>query len=163
MGDLLAQSQERLKDDLPGRCYELNRRAGLGGAIGTAEEECGGKSVLVPVQRRTPALRQAIHGRLEGIAVEIRETGRIDAQSLTRPTSGSSVRWPATAGGGPFYFLVQSMAEKLVPPFHLSPTTSPLGLISNAWLSPPSSAPRSVIVPLDQRNAWVPFCAAFMM
>jgi hypothetical protein len=50
------------------------------GVVGTAEGECAGKScILVLVERMTPALRQAIPAELEGISVEIRETGRIEA------------------------------------------------------------------------------------
>lgn len=52
------------------------------GVVGTAEGECTGQPcVLVLVERLTPALRQAIPPELEGVAVEIRETGRIERQS----------------------------------------------------------------------------------
>jgi len=51
------------------------------GVVGTAEGECAGKRcVLVLVERLTPALRQAIPSQLDGIPVEIRETGRIEAR-----------------------------------------------------------------------------------
>jgi hypothetical protein len=52
------------------------------GVVGTAEGECAGKPcILVLVERMTPALRQAIPAELEGIPVEIQETGRIEARS----------------------------------------------------------------------------------
>jgi hypothetical protein len=51
------------------------------GVVGTAEGECDGKPcILVLVERLTPALRQAIPSELEGIPVEIRESGRIEAR-----------------------------------------------------------------------------------
>ena len=37
----------------------------------------------------------------------------------------------------------------------LAPTTRPERLMPYAWLSVPPSVPRSVILPLDQRNAWM--------
>ena len=52
----------------------------LKGVVGTAEGECAGRPcILVLVERATPSLRQAIPAQLEGIPVEIRETGRIEA------------------------------------------------------------------------------------
>jgi hypothetical protein len=58
------------------------RLMSLPGVVGTAEGECAGQPcLLVLVERLTPALRQAIPSELEGIPVEIRETGRIDARS----------------------------------------------------------------------------------
>jgi hypothetical protein len=51
------------------------------GVVGTAEGECAGKPcILVLVERMTPPLRQAIPADLEGVRVEIRETGRIEAR-----------------------------------------------------------------------------------
>jgi hypothetical protein len=53
----------------------------VAGVVGTAEGECAGKPcILVLVERLTPALRQAIPSELEGIPVEIRETGPIEAR-----------------------------------------------------------------------------------
>jgi hypothetical protein len=53
----------------------------LAGVVGTAEGRCAGQPcILVLVERLTPALRQAIPSELEGIPVEIRETGRIEAR-----------------------------------------------------------------------------------
>lgn len=58
-----------------------SRLMSLPGVVGTAEGECAGKPcVLVLVERMTPALRQAIPAQLEGIPVEIKETGRIEAR-----------------------------------------------------------------------------------
>jgi hypothetical protein len=58
-----------------------DRLMSLPGVVGTAEGECAGKRcILVLVERTTPALRQAIPAELEGIPVEIRETGRIEAR-----------------------------------------------------------------------------------
>lgn len=54
------------------------RLMSLPGVVGTAQGECGGQPcILVLVQRLTPALRQAVPAELEGIPVEIQETGRI--------------------------------------------------------------------------------------
>jgi hypothetical protein len=51
------------------------------GVVGTAEGECGGRPcVLVLVERLTPSLRKAIPSELEGVPVEIRESGRIEAR-----------------------------------------------------------------------------------
>jgi hypothetical protein len=53
----------------------------VAGVVGTAEGRCAGQPcILVLVERLTPALRQAIPSQLEGIPVEIRETGRIEAR-----------------------------------------------------------------------------------
>jgi hypothetical protein len=50
------------------------------GVVGTAEGSCAGRPcVLVLVERLTPALQKAIPPVLEGIPVEVRETGRIRA------------------------------------------------------------------------------------
>jgi hypothetical protein len=50
------------------------------GVVGTAEGECAGQPcILVLVERVTPALRQAIPSELEGVPVEVRETGRVEA------------------------------------------------------------------------------------
>jgi hypothetical protein len=58
------------------------RLMSLSGVVGTAEGECGGQPcILVLVERLTPALREAVPVELEGIPVEIRETGRIEPQS----------------------------------------------------------------------------------
>ena len=57
------------------------RLMSLAGVVGTAEGRCAGRPcILVLVERLTPALRQAIPSELEGIPVEIRETGRIEAR-----------------------------------------------------------------------------------
>ena len=57
------------------------RLMSVAGVVGTAEGECAGKPcILVLVERLTPALRQAIPSELEGIPVEIRETGPIEAR-----------------------------------------------------------------------------------
>jgi hypothetical protein len=57
------------------------RLMSLAGVAGTAEGSCAGQPcILVLVERLTPALRQAIPSELEGIPVEIRETGRIEAR-----------------------------------------------------------------------------------
>ena len=56
------------------------RLMALPGVIGTAESECGGRPcILVLVVRRTPELELLIPSELEGIPVEIRETGPIRA------------------------------------------------------------------------------------
>jgi hypothetical protein len=56
------------------------RLMGVPGVIGTAESRCGGRPcILVMVARRTPELERAIPAELEGIPVEIRETGPIRA------------------------------------------------------------------------------------
>ena len=58
-----------------------DRLMSVPGVVGTAEGECAGRPcILVLVERATPALRQAIPAELEGIPVEIRETGRIEAR-----------------------------------------------------------------------------------
>jgi hypothetical protein len=70
----------------PGTVAQVLRRhtdrlMSLPGVVGTAEGECAGKPcILVLVERVTPALRQAIPAELEGVPVEIRETGRIEAR-----------------------------------------------------------------------------------
>ena len=57
------------------------RLMSFSGVVGTAEGECAGRPcILVMVERMTPALRQAIPNDLEGVPVEIRETGRIEAR-----------------------------------------------------------------------------------
>ena len=57
------------------------RLRSVAGVVGTAEGRCAGRPcILVLVERLTPALRQAIPSQLEGIPVEIRETGRIEAR-----------------------------------------------------------------------------------
>jgi len=61
--------------------HHTTRLMSVPGVVGTAEGECAGKPcILVLVERMTPALRQAIPSELEGIRVEIRETGRIEAR-----------------------------------------------------------------------------------
>ena len=51
------------------------------GVVGTAEGSCAGRPcILVLVERDTPALRKAVPAQLDGIQVEIRETGRIRAR-----------------------------------------------------------------------------------
>jgi hypothetical protein len=57
------------------------RLMSLAGVVGTAQGECAGRPcILVLVERITPALRQAIPNQLDGVPVEIRETGRIEAR-----------------------------------------------------------------------------------
>jgi hypothetical protein len=61
------------------------RLMSLPGVVGTAEGQCAGKPcILVLVERLTPALRQAIPSELEGVRVEVRETGRIEARDSER-------------------------------------------------------------------------------
>jgi len=56
------------------------RLMALPGVIGTAESKCSGRPcILVLVARRTPELERLIPAELEGIPVEIRETGPIRA------------------------------------------------------------------------------------
>lgn len=56
------------------------RLMALPGVIGTAESRCSGRPcILVLVMRRTPQLVRLIPAELEGIPVEIRETGPIRA------------------------------------------------------------------------------------
>jgi hypothetical protein len=56
------------------------RLMSIAGVVGTAEGECARQPcILVLVERVTPGLRQVIPAKLEGIPVEIRETGRIEA------------------------------------------------------------------------------------
>ena len=51
------------------------------GVVGTAEGSCAGRPcILVLVERATQALRKAVPSQLDGIQVEIRETGRIQAR-----------------------------------------------------------------------------------
>lgn len=58
-----------------------DRLMSVSGVVGTAEGSCGSRPcILVLVERATPALRKAIPSELEGIPVEIRETGSIRAQ-----------------------------------------------------------------------------------
>jgi hypothetical protein len=58
-----------------------DRLMSLPGVVGTAEGECAGRPcILVLVERMSPALQQAVPSEIEGIKVEIRETGRIEAQ-----------------------------------------------------------------------------------
>jgi len=58
------------------------RLMSLPGVIGAAEGQCAGRPcILVLVEELTPALRQTIPPELDGIGVEIRETGRIEAGS----------------------------------------------------------------------------------
>jgi hypothetical protein len=57
------------------------RLMSMPGVAGTAEGRCAGQPcIVVLVERLTPALRQAIPSELEGIPVEIRESGRIEAR-----------------------------------------------------------------------------------
>jgi hypothetical protein len=61
------------------------RLMSLPGVVGTAEGQCAGKPcILVLVERLTPALRQAIPSELDGVRVEIRETGRVEARDRKR-------------------------------------------------------------------------------
>jgi len=56
------------------------RLMALPGVIGTAESKCMERPcILVLVMRRTPELERLIPAELEGIPVEIRETGPIRA------------------------------------------------------------------------------------
>jgi hypothetical protein len=57
------------------------RLMSVSGVVGTAQGDCASRPcILVLVERITPALRQAIPNELEGVPVEIRETGRIEAR-----------------------------------------------------------------------------------
>lgn len=57
-----------------------DRLMAVPGVVGTAEGECRGRPcILVLVDRRTPALERAIPRELDGVPVEIRETGPIRA------------------------------------------------------------------------------------
>ena len=86
---LLARCTTNRKDSAlppPTVSQVLDRHTGrlmsLPGVVGTAEGECSGQPcILVLVERLTPTLSQAIPPELEGIAVEIRETGRIEKRS----------------------------------------------------------------------------------
>jgi hypothetical protein len=52
------------------------------GVVGTAEGSCAGKPcILVLVERSTAELRKRIPSELEGVPVEIRETGRVTAET----------------------------------------------------------------------------------
>jgi hypothetical protein len=56
------------------------RLMSLPGVIGTSEGECRGRPcILVLVARKTRELERAIPPQLEGVPVEIRETGPIRA------------------------------------------------------------------------------------
>jgi hypothetical protein len=56
------------------------RLMALPGVVGTAESTCGGRPcILVLVARKTPELEHLIPAELEGIPVEVRETGPIRA------------------------------------------------------------------------------------
>jgi hypothetical protein len=51
------------------------------GVVGTAEGSCAGRPcILVLVERLTPEIRKEIPSQIEGIQLEIRETGRIQAR-----------------------------------------------------------------------------------
>jgi hypothetical protein len=51
------------------------------GVVGTAEGSCAGRPcILVLVERLTPRIRKAVPSLLEGVPVEIQETGRIQAR-----------------------------------------------------------------------------------
>jgi hypothetical protein len=53
----------------------------LRGVVGTAEGSCDGTPcILVLVDRLTPELRRKIPEQLEGIRVDVRETGAIRAR-----------------------------------------------------------------------------------
>jgi hypothetical protein len=53
----------------------------LRGVVGTAEGSCGGQPcILVLVDTLTPDLRKKLPEEIEGIRVEVRETGQIRAQ-----------------------------------------------------------------------------------
>jgi len=59
-----------------------DRLMAVPGVVGTAEGSCGGRPcILVLVERSTPALRKEIPSEIEGVPVEIRETGRITAET----------------------------------------------------------------------------------
>jgi hypothetical protein len=50
------------------------------GVVGTARGDCAGRPcILVLVERLSPALQRAIPNELEGVPVEIRQTGRMGA------------------------------------------------------------------------------------
>jgi hypothetical protein len=53
----------------------------ISGVVGTAEGSCAGRPcILVLVERLTPAVQAAIPSQLEGVSVEIRESGAIEAR-----------------------------------------------------------------------------------
>jgi hypothetical protein len=53
----------------------------ISGVVGTAEGSCAGRPcILVLVERDTPAIRKAVPAELDGIQVDIRESGRIQAR-----------------------------------------------------------------------------------
>ena len=57
------------------------RLLSIPGVVGTAEGSCEGRPcILVLVARLTPQLQQKIPAQLEGIPVEARETGKIEAR-----------------------------------------------------------------------------------
>jgi hypothetical protein len=57
------------------------RLMSLRGVVGTAEGSCDGSPcILVLVDRLTPELRRKIPEQLEGIRVDVRETGAIRAR-----------------------------------------------------------------------------------
>jgi hypothetical protein len=56
------------------------RLMSVAGVVGTAEGLSDGRPcILVLVEHLTPALRHAVPGELEGVPVELRQTGPIDA------------------------------------------------------------------------------------
>jgi len=62
------------------------RLMAIPGVIGTAESECSGHPcILVLVLQRTPELERLVPASLEGIPVEISESGPIRALDLAEP------------------------------------------------------------------------------
>jgi len=51
------------------------------GVVGTAEGSCAGRPcILVLVERATPEVRKGVPSQIDGFAVEIRESGPIEAR-----------------------------------------------------------------------------------
>jgi hypothetical protein len=76
------QVEETMKHDTVAQVLgrHTERLMALPGVVGTAESKCSGRPcILVLVARRTPELERLIPAELEGIPVEIRETGPIRA------------------------------------------------------------------------------------
>jgi hypothetical protein len=84
---LLTRCTHRKDTDLPPPTVTqvLERYSGrlmsLRGVVGTAEGSCEGRPcIVVLVNRITPALERRLPSSLEGIPVQVRETGRVQAR-----------------------------------------------------------------------------------
>jgi hypothetical protein len=84
---LLTRCTTRKDADLPPPTVSqvLERYSGrlmsLRGVVGTAEGSCDGRPcIVVLVDRITPALQRRLPSSLEGIPVQVRETGRVKAR-----------------------------------------------------------------------------------